>query len=80
MMLFILSTAIFRDVQVEKGDSEGMHEDPNLLYQLNYCNLRGGNFAPTESETSKNIVFILFMLNMLIIMFLPNTDYIYRFQ
>ena len=63
MMLFILSTAIFRDVQVEKGDSEGMHEDPNLLYQLNYCNLRGGNFAPTESETSKNIVFILFMLN-----------------
>lgn len=79
-MLFILSTAIFRDVQVEKGDSEGMHEDPNLLYQLNYCNLRGGNFAPTESETSKNIVFILFMLNMLIIMFLPNTDYIYRFQ
>lgn len=79
-MLFILSTAIFRDGQVEKGDSEGMHEDPNLLYQLNYCNLRGGNFAPTESETSKNIVFILFMLNMLIIMFLPNTDYIYHFQ
>lgn len=63
MMLFILSTAIFRDVQVEKGDSEGMHEDPNLLYLLNYCNLRGGNFAPTESETSKNTVFILFMLN-----------------
>ena len=49
MMLFILSTAIFRDVQVEKGDSEGMHEDPNLLYLLNYCNLRDGNFAPTEN-------------------------------